>query len=51
MKDTNKETITATTTVTPNCRKNLPMMPPINATGRNTATIVKVVAITASPIS
>ena len=27
------------------------MMPPMNATGTNTATIVKVVAITARPIS
>ena len=27
------------------------MMPPMNATGKNTATMVKVVAITARPIS
>ena len=49
--DTNSDTSTAAVTVMPNAKKNLPMMPLMNATGTNTATIANVVAITASPIS
>ena len=41
----------AITAVQPNCLKNNPGMPLINAVGRNTATKVAVVAITAIPIS
>ena len=41
----------ASTAVQPNCLKNLPGMPAMNAVGRNTATSAKVVAITAMPIS
>ena len=37
--------------VQPNCTKNLPATPPMKAVGRKTAIRVKVVAITASPIS
>ena len=51
VKLTNSDTSTATATVTPNGKKNLPMMPFMKATGTNTAQIAKVVAITASPIS
>ena len=47
----NIDSITAKATVTPNCLKNLPMIPPMKPTGRNTATMVKVVAVTARPIS
>jgi hypothetical protein len=49
--DTSMDTSTAADTVMPNSRKNLPIMPPVNATGPNTATIVNVVAMTASAIS
>ena len=35
----------------PNGKKNLPTMPPMKATGTNTAQIANVVAITARPIS
>ena len=45
------EAITASAAVQPNCLKNLPAMPLMKAVGRNTAISVKVVAITASPIS
>ena len=51
MKLTNSDTSTATATVMPNWKKNRPMMPLMNATGTNTATIANVVAITARPIS
>ena len=51
MKLTNSDTSTATVTVMPNGWKNLPTMPPMKATGTNTAQIAKVVAITARPIS
>ena len=51
VKDTNSDTSTATATVTPNWKKNRPMMPLMNAIGTNTATIANVVAITARPIS
>ena len=49
--ETNSETSTATATVTPNWKKKRPTMPLMNAIGTNTATIAKVVAITARPIS
>ncbi|MNR15757.1 hypothetical protein D3C85_1323130 [compost metagenome] len=51
MNDTNIEISTATVTARPNWWKNLPMMPPMKPTGRNTATMVSVVASTARPIS
>ena len=51
MKDTNSEISTAADTMMPNWKKKRPMMPPMKATGRNTATMQKVVASTASPIS
>ena len=51
VKLTKSDTSTATATVMPNWKKNRPMMPRMNATGTNTATIANVVAITARPIS
>ena len=51
VKLTNIEIRTATTMVSPNSWKNLPMIPPMKPMGRNTATIENVVANTASPIS
>src|SRR5690606_33935774 len=51
VKETNSEIITAHATVSPNSKKNLPMMPPMNATGTNTATMDSVVASTARTIS
>jgi hypothetical protein len=42
---------TETTTVQPKLKKNWPGIPGISPTGRNTATIEKVVATTARPIS
>ncbi len=48
---TSKEKSTATVTVRPNCLKNCPGMPPMEATGTKTTTMVRVVAITARPIS
>jgi hypothetical protein len=48
---TTSEANTANEAVHPNCLKNLPGMPDMNAVGRNTAISVKVVAITARPIS
>ena len=51
MNDTNSDTITANATVTPNWKKILPIMPPMNATGMNTAITASVVANTARPIS
>ena len=41
----------ASTAVQPNCLKNRPGTPLINAVGKNTATSANVVAITAIPIS
>ena len=49
--DTKRETSTAKATVIPNWKKNLPTIPFMNATGTKTATMEKVVARTASPIS
>jgi len=51
VKEMNSETSTAEATVRPNCLNMRPTTPPMNATGTNTATTVKVVAITARPIS
>ena len=51
VKLTNIEISTAATMVSPNSWKNLPMMPPIKPMGKNTATMDKVVASTAMPIS
>ena len=51
VKDTNSEISTAAETMMPNWKKKRPMMPPMKATGRNTATMQKVVASTANPIS
>ena len=51
VKLTNIEISTAATIVMPNSWKNLPMMPPMKPIGMNTATIEKVVASTARPIS
>ena len=51
VKLTNIEINTAATMVMPNSWKNLPMMPPMKPIGRNTATMEKVVASTARPIS
>ena len=51
VKLTNSDTSTAAVTVIPKEKKNLPMMPLMNAIGTNTATIENVVASTASPIS
>ena len=48
---TTSEANTAKAAVQPNCLKNLPGTPLIKAVGKNTATRVKVVAITAKPIS
>ena len=48
---TTNEANTASAAVQPNCLKNLPAMPLMKAVGKNTAIRVKVVAITASPIS
>src|SRR6478735_485881 len=48
---TNNEMITATEMVMPNWRKNWPTMPFTNAIGKNTATMVKVVARTLSATS
>ena len=51
VKLTNIEIITAATMVMPNSWKNLPMMPPMKPIGMNTATMDRVVASTARPIS
>ena len=48
---TTSEKNTAIAAVQPNWTKNLPAMPLMKAVGRNTAIRVKVVAITARPIS
>ena len=49
--DTKRETSTAKATVIPNWKKKRPTIPFMNATGTKTATMEKVVASTASPIS
>ena len=49
--ETKSETATAKATVTPNWKKILPIMPPMKATGMNTAITASVVAKTARPIS
>ena len=51
VKLTNMEINTATTMVKPNSWKNLPITPSMKPMGKNTATIEKVVASTAKPIS
>jgi len=51
VKEINHETITAKTTVSPNWKKNRPIIPFINATGIKITTMAKVVADTARPIS
>ena len=51
MRATTSEKKTAIAAVQPNCTKNLPATPPMKAVGRKTAISVKVVAMTASPIS
>src|SRR5512134_3255355 len=51
MRATTSENHTAIAAVQPNCTKKRPGTPLMNAVGRNTAISVKVVAITASPIS
>ena len=48
---TTSEANTARAAVQPNCLKNFPAIPLMKAVGRNTAISVKVVAITANPIS
>ena len=45
------EIATATDSVTPNCRKNLPMTPVMNATGRKIAMTASVAASAANVIS
>ena len=51
MRATMSEANTASAAVQPNCLKNLPTMPLMKAVGKNTAISVKVMAITATPIS
>jgi hypothetical protein len=51
MRATSSENSTEQHTAIAKARKNCPGMPPMKATGRNTATMVKVVATTAKPIS
>jgi hypothetical protein len=51
MRATTSEKNTAIAAVQPNCTKNLPTTPVMNAVGRNTAINVSVVAMTARPIS
>ncbi len=51
MRATTSEKNTAIAAVQPNCTKNLPGTPLMKAVGRNTAISVKVVAMTARPIS
>src|SRR5678815_2368634 len=43
--DTKSDTSTAKATVTPNCMKMRPIMPPMKATGKNTATTASDVAV------
>ena len=49
--DTNSDTSTANATLTPNWKKMRPIIPPMNATGMNTAITAIVVENTARPIS
>ena len=51
MNEIRRLTRTDATTVNPNGRNHSPEIPGMNATGTNTATIEKVVAATANPIS
>src|SRR6476646_1880278 len=51
MRATTSEKNTAIAAVQPNWTKNLPGTPLMNAVGRNTAISVKLVAMTAKPIS
>jgi hypothetical protein len=51
MRATTSEKNTAIAAVQPNCTKNLPTVPPMNAVGRKTAISANVVAMTARPIS
>ena len=51
MRATTRLANTASAAVQPNCLKNLPTTPVMKAVGKNTAISVKVVAITARPIS
>ena len=51
MNATNSDIATANAIVSANDLKNWPTMPVMKPTGRNTARIVKVVAMTARPIS
>jgi hypothetical protein len=51
VKETKSETSTADATVTPNWKKIMPICPPMNATGTNTAITARVVETTARPIS
>ena len=51
VKEMNSEISTAAEMVIPNCLKNCPTIPGMNATGTKTATSVKVVASTARPTS
>src|ERR1035438_10096877 len=50
-KETSRETAMAKAEVKPKELRKRPTMPPIKPTGRNTASRLKVVAMTASPIS
>ena len=47
----NSENSTWTDTVMPNCLKNCPAIPDMKLAGAKIATIVRLMAITASPIS
>ncbi len=51
VKDANSDTATAKATVMPNGKNMRPTMPPMNATGTNTARIESEVESTAKPIS
>ena len=51
MRATTREKKTEMAAVQPNSTKNLPTMPVMKAVGKKTAMSVKVVAITARPIS
>ncbi len=51
VKEMKSEISTAALMVIPNCLKNWPTMPDMNATGTKTATSVNVVARTARPTS
>ena len=51
VKETNSENAPANTIVRPNCLKNCPVIPSINAIGKKTAISQSVIAIAAIPIS